>query len=803
MFRNYFKLAVRHLSRNRLFSMINVVGLSSGIALTLLIAAYCWSEWRVNRQLTHPDRQYILTSRWKISGIGYPVANLGPLAKALKENYPRLVANYYRFDGITSTVSYGDKHFREGIQLGDSTLLTMYGFPVLYGDPRTALSQPFTVVIGADMAIKYFGKTDVVGQNLTIENFSGGKQDFRITGVLRDLTRNSVTWITEGNNNRIFIPASNLSFFGRNMDWPNISIVNYVELQKGVRPEALTGPIQRLVKANAAPGIAANLQVDVLPLSSYYFSGNGGTVEKMIYTLSSIALFILLMAMINFVNLSVRQSTSRMREIGIRKVLGSLRRQLIIQFLTESVLLAVMATVFALGLYIVFAPLVSGMLGKQIPSLSALPASAWILIPLFTLFTGGVAGLYPAFRLSSLASVDSLKGKASTTGDNTLLRKGLVGFQFATAMLVLVGAIIISQQISLFFSDRLGYDKEYVVAAQLPRDWSSKGVQHMLVLRSEFAKMPDVKDVTLSYEIPNGWNGGSRGMFKEGGDSSRAVVAEALITDEHYADTYRIPIQAGVYFHGAGGTSVQDSLRVVINETAVKALGWTTPQEAVGKRLHLFGNTPLYTISGVVKDFHFGGMGSAIAPELFLPVSRFITYRYFSFKLRPGNIGTTMTSLQKKWAALLPGAAFEYKFMDETLQFVYTDELRLRKAANSATVLALVIVLLGVIGLLASSIQRRTKEIAIRKVIGASVPGIIRLFFREYLPLLGIAGLAATPPAYLLMRHWLEGYATRVTITPWPFIAAMFGLGMVMVVLIVLQTMKAALANPVDSLKTE
>jgi hypothetical protein len=205
----------------------------------------------------------------------------------------------------------------------------------------------------------------------------------------------------------------------------------------------------------------------------------------------------------------------------------------------------------------------------------------------------------------------------------------------------------------------------------------------------------------------------------------------------------------------------------------------------------------------VVKDFHFDGMQVAIAPEIFMPVSRFILYRYFSFKLRPGNIGATMAALQRQWSILMPGAAFEYKFMDESLQFVYMDELRLKKAADSATVLALVIVLLGVIGLLASSIQRRTKEIAIRKVIGASVPGIIRLFLREYLPLLGIAGLVAALPAYLLMQHWLEGYATRITITAWPFITALLSLGMIMVVLITLQTMRAALTNPVDSLKAE
>jgi len=803
MFRNYLKLAVRHLKRGRLFSTVNVIGLSTGVTLTLLIAAYCWSEWQVNRQLTHADRQYILTSNWKNPGIGYPLATLGPLARSLRDNYPNLVANFYRNDAITSNVSYGDKHFREGLQVGDSTLLTMYGFSLLQGDARTALDQPFTVVITADRAIKYFGRTDVVGQRLTIENFSGSKQDFLITAVMKDPLRNSITRLTDANENHFFVSASNLNYFNRNMTWQNISIVNYVELQKGVGPEALAGPIERLVKANANPAIAANLKVEVTSLSDYYFNSDGGTVKKMIYTLSFIALFILLMAIINFINLSVRQSTARMREIGIRKVLGSLRWQLIIQFMIESILLSILATGFSLVLYLLLSPMISGMLGKDIPSLAALPRISWILIPLFALFTGVVAGLYPALRLSSLASVDSLKGKASAKGDHILLRKGLVGFQFAMAMIVLVGAIIISQQISLFFSDRLGYDKEYIVAAQLPRDWTPAGVRHMETLRSEFAAMPDIKNVTLSYEIPNGWNSGSRGMFTEGGDSTKAVVAQMLISDAHYVHTYRIPMESGVFFHGEGESGVQDSTRLVLNETGAKALGWQTPREAVGRRVHLFGDPQLYTVSGIVKDFHFEGMNNAIQPEAFVSVSRIPIYRYFSFKLKPGNMGTTMADLQRKWSALLPGAAFEYKFMDESLQAVYTNEMRLRKAANSATVLALVIVLLGIVGLLALSIQKRTKEIAIRKVIGASVPGIIRLFLREYLPLLGIAGLVATPVAYLMMQRWLEGYVTRISITPWPFVAAMLSLGMVTGILIVVQTIKAALANPVTSLKME
>lgn len=800
MFRNYYKIAIRHIARSRLYAIINVIGLSIGITVSLLIAAYCWSEWRVNRQLDNADRQYILTSDWKDPNMGFPVATLGPLARSLKENYPGLVANYYRFDGITSTISYGDKHFREALEVGDSTLLTMFGFSLLYGDARTALDQPFSIVITAGRAIKYFGRTDVVGQNLTIENFSGSKQDFRITAVLQDPPRNSVTRLMDAFEYYFFVPTSNLAFFGRNMDWTNSFIASYIELQKGAKPEDLSAAIDHLIKVNANPAVYANLKVKLNPLTDFYLTGG---VSKMLYTLVFIAVFILLMAIVNFVNLSVGQSGSRMREIGIRKVMGSLRRQLIAQFLTESIVLSVIATLFALILYAVFAPLVSGILGKEIPSLLRLPAVGWLIIGLFALFTGWLAGLYPAYLLSSLGSIDVLKGRSTSGPGAGGLRKVLVGFQFATAAVVLIGAIIVSEQINLFFSDRLGYDKDYVVAAQLPRDWTPAGVRRMTTLREEFTRVQGVKEVTLSYEIPNGMNSGNTGVFPEGGDSTRAITPELLITDEHYARTYGIPMAGGVFFHGTGESAAQDSTRVVINETAVKGLGWKTPQDAIGKRIHLFNDNTLYTVKGVVKDFHFTGMGQAISAEVFLPVSRFISYRYFSFKLKPGNIGRTMTALQQQWANLLPGAAFEYKFMDEYLQAIYTDELRLRKATSSATVLALVIVLLGVAGLVSLSIQRRMKEIAIRKVIGASVPGIIRLFLREYLPLLGIAGLVAVPLTWVLMQRWLEGYATRITITAWPFVGAILGLALMMGILVVLQTVRAALANPVKSLKAE
>jgi cell division protein FtsX len=801
MLASYYKTALRRIGRSRLHSLFNIVGLSVGIVFTLLIAVYSWSEWNVNRDLKDYRNQYILTSDWKDPNLGYPLATLGPLARALKENYPSLVTNYYRFDGVTVIVANGDKEFREELQMGDSSFLPMYGLPLLHGDARTALNRPFTVVITDDRAIKFFGTADVVGRDLTIINNSGQRGLFRITGVLRKPGLNSVTRLTT--DNTIFVSAANLDWFGRNMNWSNDHIANYVELRPGVSPEQLDQPLRHLIRTNAQPVFAANLRVRAEPLTSYYLHADGGAVQKMIYTLTFIAVFTLGMAMINFINLSVSHSDVRMKEIGIRKVLGGLQRQLRNQFLIESIGLSLLSTVIALLLYAILYPVFSSMLNRELPSLLALPPLAWALIVLFGVITGWLAGLYPAILLSSAPAINVLKGKAGSVGRHIRLQKGLVGFQFGTALIVFIGAIIISGQINLFFSDRLGYDKECVLAAQLPRDWSPQGVRRMERIRSVFASMSEVKEAALSFEIPNGANSGNISIIREGGDPGQPLVAQSLVSDAHYAATYGIPMAAGIFFQFTPDDKAPDSTRVVLNETAARALGWKTAPEAIGQRVRITDINQVFIVSGVIKDFHFEGMGSAIQPEVFTTVNTWNIYRYFSFKLKPGDVAAAIRALQRQWTALMPGAPFEYRFIDDALKAVYDRELRLRKAASMATVLAFIIVLLGVVGLVHGGVRRRTREVAIRKVIGASVPGIIRLFLREYLPVLLAAGIFASPLSGWVMQRWLNEYATRIHITAWPFVAAIGSTGIAVVILIVVQTLSVAMANPIRSLHAE
>lgn len=799
MFRNYVKIAWRNITKYRFYSVVNIIGLSTGIVFTLLIGAFVWSAFQVNKHLKNADQQYIIQSHWKNANEGSALTTLGPLAKSLREYYPGLVANYFRWDGITSIVSRKDKKFRESIAISDSTMLNMYGFKLIHGNAATVLNAPFSVVITADKARKYFGTADVIGQSLTIENFSGEKHEFTITGIMEAPKKNSVTWINDANNNQIFISIRDLDFFGRNMQWANPHILSYVQLQKGVSPKDLVKPIAQLIEQHAPPGMAADLTPVLVPLNEYYLSANNGLMKKMLYGLSALSILILIMAVVNFTNLSISRSSVRMREIGIRKALGGLKSQLIRQFLTESILIVGISTLLAFILYSCTYHLFSNILGADIPSLLDFPL--WFMVfPFLLVFAIGLmAGIYPAFVLSSMKSVDSLKGKLTGAKENLWLRKFLVAFQFITATIAFTGAIIISKQMDLFLHGDLGYNKDFILSAQLPREWTREGVNKMETIRDEFAKIGSVQKVSLSYEIPDGNNSNNVSLYKFGTDSTQAIAASILENDDKFLAVYHIPLIAGSSFKGHR----QDSLKVILNATAVKALGWKDAQQAIGHQVKIPGNHEIYTIAGVTDDFHFGSLQTKVAPIIMFNLEYDLIYRYLSFKIKPGNISATINALQKKWSMLMPDVPFDYRFMDETLAGLYKSEMQLKKASYVATILAIIIVLLGVTGLISLSIQKRMKEIGIRKVLGSSVAAIVGLFIKEFLLIVLVAGIIACPLAYLIMNNWLHNYAYRIDIKAIPFILSIGCLGIVTALLICLQAIKAARVNPIESLRTE
>ncbi|WP_300603405.1 ABC transporter permease [Niabella sp.] len=801
MIRNYIKIAWRNIRKHALYSTVNIIGLFAGILFFFLIGAYVWSEYRVNRNLRNAHNQYILTSAWRDPNMGTDLATLGPLAKRLKEDYPNLVKNYYRFDGITAVVAKGDKKLKQDVQLGDATLLHMYGFQLLQGDAATALEQPFSVVISRKIALAYFNRTDVVGQTLAIRSFTGDIHDFRITGVLNDVPENTVMQLTGGDPSQLFVPVVNYKYFGRNDPdaWQNIYIASYIELQDGVRPADLQAPIRQLIKQNTTADVQQKLAVVPVRLTDYHLSRDNRLVQRTIYTLSLVGLFILLMALINFINVSISSASARMREIGVRKVIGGRKRQLVFQFLSESTLLVAIAVLLAIVVYPLARGIFAGIVGKPLPVLSAFPGYFAGIPVLFVLVAGILSGLYPALRLSSLNMVYALKGTLKSAAAHILLRRSLVTFQFAVALLVLIAALVITRQVSYFFGRSLGYNKAFIVSAQVPRNWSSTGVDKMIAIRDQFASLPEVADVSLSYEIPNGNNGGQVPIHKIGADSRSALSFQLLSIDEKYLSTYQVPLKGGRFFDGYR----RDSGQVILNETGARALGYTTAAEAIGRQLQIPGDPTVFTVKGIAGDFHFGPMSGKIPPILMFNIHFNPTYRFLSFKLKPGNTQASLQAVQQKWSALIPETAFEYRFMDEELQLLYAKEVQLKKAAYVSGILALVIVLLGIFSLVSLNIQKRIKEIGVRKVLGASAAHIVTLLAKEFVAVLLIAVLVAAPLGYWLMSNWLQNYAYHITLSVSIFMIAVVCIAVVTFLLIGAQTAKAAIANPVKALRNE
>ena len=802
MFQNYLKIAWRNLRQRRFYSLLNITGLAMGLTFALLIGAFIWGEFQVNQQLRNASQQCLVQSRWKEDNMGMPITSLAPVGPALKAQYPTLVANYYRFHGVSATLSKGDNHFRESIQIGDSTLLTMYGFELLHGNPRTALTAPNAIVITEAKALKLFGQTDVLNQSLTVETPQAGKQAFMVTAVLKALPPNSVSQLLP-EANEVFMSLGSLPSFGADLSsWQNPYIVNYIELQPGVTPADLDKPLANLLKTNAPPEIQQNLTAYVTPLTDYYLHSNNGLVRRMMVTLTVVGLFILLMAIVNFVNLSLGSASTRLREIGVRKALGSLRLQLTAQFLVEALVLTGIAAVLSIGLYMLFRPLFNEVVGKVTPSLIELPGTFGWLLLLLTLMVGGLAGGYPALYLSAYSSVDSLKGKEKSAREGQWFRRGLVTIQFAIAIFVFVGAVIVSRQVTYFFNADLGFKKDAVLTvSSLPRNWSPEGVAKMETARDQFARLPGIGSASLSFEIPNGNVGNSANLYPEAKDSTQAVSVKLMTTDENFAQTYQINLLAGRYFHYGQGSF--DSSSVVINETAVTNLGYRDPDAAVGQAVRFQGNPRAFRIRGVVKNFHVGTMHEAIGPIVVMHIENRPVYRFFSFRLASTEPKTTIAAIEQKWRELFPDAPCNYAFMDQTLQKLYQTELQLEKAAYVATGLALFIVLLGIVGLVSLSVSRRTKEVGIRKVLGASVANIVVLFLKEYAWILVIANLLAWPLIYLVISDWLADYAYHTTITWSPFVQVGISLAVLTSIVVSVQVIKAALLNPVRSLKSE
>lgn len=805
MFKNYFKIAWRNLFRRKFYSTINIFGLSLGIAFVFLIGSYVWGELQINKNFKKVDRIFLLQTGHRGSeGI---TAAPSPFAQVLKEAYPHLVSNFYRSFWKSTIISNGEKHFRDNVQVGDSTLIDMFGFSLLYGNPGTLFNNPDAVVITEERAAKFFGSTNILGKTLTIQNTEGNNHDFVITGVLKDFPANTVNTVranTKIAGNSIFLSINAVKEFYKGEDflkWQAYSN-SYIELKEGVNPDDLMQPIHQLIDSRVPGESKEGLQISVRPLSSYHLDANNGIIRKIVYTLSFTALFILVMAIVNFVNMSIAGSISRLKEIGLRKVMGGVKRQLILQFLIEATIISFIAVVFSLLIYQLIQPIAPTLIGKELPQLSSMPLF-FIFIPfLMTLCIGLLAGGYPALVLSSANTVESVKGRLKGVKERIFLRKALVSFQFFIAILVFISAVVVSRQVHFFLNTDLGFHKDYVVNAELPRNWTAEGVKKIETVRNEIAATKGVVQATVTFSIPNRNTSGSPGFYKSGDDPSNLVQPYAIVADEKYAETFGLALIAGSFFSKAN-TLLYDSSGIVVNETFVKSLGWKSGNEAVGKKLKSQNKNENYTICGVVKDFHFESKQEAIKPLVFFNIQHVNIFRFMSIRLESSDMKQTIAGIEKKWKALMPGSPFDYSFMSETIDVVYKSEIQLKKASYFASILAIGIVMLGIIGMVSLNIAKRTREIGIRKVLGASASGIIAFFIKDIFGVILIATLIAWPVSYFILQQWLNDYTYRIGIGIYPFITVSASLILLTMLLIGLQTVKIATKNPVKNLRTE
>lgn len=777
MLKNHLITAWRNIAKRKSLTLINTIGLYAAFIFVLLIGAYIWQVFQVNSNLRNKERQYVLQSSYKEAGMGMELTTIGALPKALKEEYPDLVANYYRIDGLTCIVSHGDVIHEQAVSLGDPTLLDMYGFELYEGDTKTALLSPSSIVITEATAMRYFGNIDAVGKILQIKNFNGDNQPFTITGVMKPTVQNSVMELMPAMRATIFLPLGSQSYFGRDMDnWDNLWIAGFIELQESVTPSQLQQPIKDLLSRHADPKVAANLIPNIKPLDSYYLEDNNGAVKQMVIILTATACFLMLMAIINFINFTIGHSLSRLKEMGIRKVMGSSSRLLALQLLIEYVIIVAIAGILAISSYPLFKPLFDSLLDSSLPRLMALPIPFFSYFALVVLLIGLLSGSYPAYKLANNDAMYAVKNQLTNTDSKKPLRHILLFVQFAVAIFVFICSLIVSKQVQTFISEKLGYNKEHLLTVKVPRDWSDAGLNRIEAVREQLSKLPQIEAISLSYGIPGAFGNGVQQIKKRGASSTTDALF--ITADEHFAETYQIPIAAGK-FTDLGGTYNDNDIKIVINRKAAINLGYTTPEEAIGQSITSSDDRLTTEIVAVTDDFYANTMHSQSPAVVWFPVKANPQYRYLSIRLKNGEMAGKIKILEKEWMRLLPDAPLEFEFLDATIAKMYKTELQLKRASQTATVISILIVVLGIIGLTSLSVNSRLKEIGIRKVLGASQSGLVLLFGKDFYRTFLASLFVSIPLVYLAMNHWLQRFAVQTSIDlvsillPTVFIAVM------------------------------
>jgi putative ABC transport system permease protein len=801
MLRNYLKIGIRNLWRGRLHAIINILGLSVGMVVILLIGGYVLGEISVNKNLKDVERTFVIQSRWTPQNLGVFYTTLGPLAPTLQDQYPLLVEDSYRYT-LASTIisSPNGKIFKEQIQIGDSSLITMFGFNLLYGNTKSFFANN-GIVLTESVARKYFGRADVLGETLVIQTNAGKEINCQITGILENMPTNSVVnFAANPTSNEIFLSMSSLKYFmgEADKDWSFKYMVSIVKLAEGTEPADLDKPLRRIILSNAPPEFRNAVICELKPLEDYYLQWGNGRILKMVRTLSAIAIFILLVVMANFISIMISSSSYRLREIGLRKLFGGVRKQLILQFLTESILISLIAMVLALVLYTGLRPVFQNLLGKSLVAIQEFNVSVYLAILSLSLCTGVLAGLYPAFRLSGFRIVNAVKGKLPALGEGKFIRKSLLIFQIMVASFVAISSVTFYKQLKFIQHYDLGYNAQGVlVITSVPREWNEAGVSKLEAVRTDLLRDRDIVSASVSYEVPDG-NAGNRYNFVS--DQKKEVDMPLLNVDEHFALTFGVNLLAGDFFHAREGN--YESNRVVLNERAARNFGWT-PTSAIGNQITFDGNDKPLTVVGVVENFHFYSLFESVSPISLIHIKDRSSYRYLSLRLVTTDKGNTIERLRKKWSEIFPEAPFDYTFMEDKIDQFYATENRIYQSSKVASLLTVIVTIFGMMAFLSINLVKRVKEFGIRRVHGATPLNLISLLLKDFLWEFIIGGVLACVFAYYFLTVWLSSFQYRIEISFYTFLAVHLGILIFISILITGYSLKTITKNPVNALRCD